>query len=87
MSVSKLELLLLVIAICLVISAELINTAVEKVVDLICVDILKAHLQLDEFNHLAKLAKDIAAGSVLVTAIMAAIVGLIIFIPRIYALF
>lgn len=87
LSVSKVELLLLVIAICLVLSAEMMNTAIEKVVDLICIDILKEHLQLREFNTLAKLAKDIAAGSVLVTAVMAAIIGLVIFIPKVYALF
>ena len=75
------------IAICLVLSAEMMNTALEKVVDLICIDILKDHLQLSEYNNLAKLAKDIAAGSVLVTAIMAIIIGLVIFIPKIYALF
>jgi undecaprenol kinase len=86
MSVSKVELLLLVIAICLVLSAEMMNTAIEKVVDLICIDILKEQLQLKEFNYLAKIAKDVAAGSVLVTAVMAAIIGLVIFIPKIYAL-
>lgn len=53
-----------------VISAELINTAVEAAVD-IC---------SPEKNSLAKLAKDAAAGAVLVTAVFAVIVGLIMFL-------
>ena len=53
-----------------VISAELINTAVEAAVD-IC---------SPEKNSLAKLAKDAAAGAVLVTAVFAVIVGLILFL-------
>ncbi|HHV10017.1 MAG TPA: diacylglycerol kinase family protein [Clostridiales bacterium] len=87
LSVSKTELFLLIIAIGIVISAELFNTAIEKVVDLVCIDILKNQLQRDEYNAFAKAAKDIAAGAVLVTAIMAAAIGLIIFIPKIYILF
>lgn len=53
-----------------VISAELINTAIEAAVD-IC---------SPEKNSLAKLAKDAAAGAVLVTAIFAVITGLILFL-------
>ena len=60
------------ILIALVISAELMNTAIEAVVD----------MYTREKNPLAKRAKDIAAGSVLVLAIMSAIIGGIIFIPR-----
>jgi len=57
-----------------VISAELFNTAVESVVDLVS----------PEIQPLAGRAKDVAAGAVLVSAISAAIVGLIIFIPKLY---
>ena len=57
-------------------SLELVNTAVESVVDLVTT----------ERKPLAKTAKDTAAGAVLVAAIMAAIVGLIIFVPRIASL-
>ena len=57
----------------LVISMELMNTAIENTVDLIT----------KERNQQAKIAKDVAAGAVLVSAIVSAIVGLIIFIPKI----
>ncbi|THE15425.1 diacylglycerol kinase family protein [Bacillus timonensis] len=52
-------------------SIELMNTAVEKVVDLVT----------SEFHPLAKKAKDIAAGSVLIYAIISVMIGLIIFLP------
>lgn len=58
------------------IALELVNTAIESVVDLVTT----------ERKPLAKTAKDTAAGAVLVAAIMAAIVGLIIFVPRIVSL-
>lgn len=51
---------------------ELANTSIEAVVDLVT----------DEKKPLAKLAKDSAAGAVLAASIMAAIIGLIIFIPK-----
>ena len=54
----------------MVISLELVNTAVEAVVDLVT----------EERKPLAKIAKDTAAGAVLFTAIMAVIIGCIIFI-------
>lgn len=57
----------------LVLALELVNTAVEAVVDLVT----------EERKPLAKLAKDTAAGAVLIAAIMAAITGGIIFIPKI----
>ena len=57
----------------LVISMELINTAIENTVDLIT----------KEKNEQAKIAKDVAAGAVLVSAIVAVIIGLIIFVPKI----
>ena len=52
---------------------SMLNTAIETIVDLVSPNI----------NPLAKKAKDIAAGSVLVMAIGAFLVGLIIFIPKI----
>lgn len=51
---------------------ELINTAIERTVDLVTKDI----------HPLAKQAKDVAAGAVLLFAITSAIIGLIIFIPK-----
>lgn len=55
----------------MVVSLELVNTAVEAVVDLVT----------EEKKPLAKIAKDTAAGAVLFTAIMAVIIGCVIFIP------
>ena len=59
----------------LVMALELVNTAVESVVDLVT----------QEKKPLAKIAKDTAAGAVLIAAIMAAMVGLIIFVPKLLA--
>ncbi len=59
----------------LIISLELVNTALEAVVDLVTT----------EKKPLAKKAKDAAAGAVLFSAIMAAIIGCIIFLPKIAA--
>ena len=56
----------------LVMSLEIVNTAVEAVVDLVT----------EERKPLAKLAKDAAAGAVLLAAIMAVIAGLILFLPE-----
>ena len=59
----------------LIMSLELVNTAVEAVVDLVT----------EEKKPLAKLAKDTAAGAVLIAAIMAAVTGVIIFLPKLLA--
>ena len=56
---------------------ELINTAIENTVDLIT----------KENNQQAKIAKDVAAGAVLVSAIVSSVIGLMIFIPKILAMF
>ena len=60
------------IAITAVISGELFNTAIETVVDMIS----------PEKNPKAKLAKDISAAAVLALAIGAAVIGMIMFIPK-----
>ncbi len=60
-----------------VLSLELVNTAIEAVVDLVT----------EEYHPLAKVAKDTAAAAIFVIAIVAAIVGLIIFLPKIISLF
>ena len=57
----------------LVMALELVNTAVEAVVDLVT----------EERKPLAKIAKDTAAGAVLIAVIMAAVIGCIIFLPKI----
>ena len=74
--ISAYEWALLALTIGLVISGELINTALEAIVDLVT----------EEYHPLAKVAKDTAAASVFVLAIVAVIVGLIIFIPHVIAL-
>ena len=56
----------------LVISLELVNTAVEAVVDLVT----------QEKHPLAKKAKDTAAGAVLAAAVFAAVCGILIFLPK-----
>lgn len=72
LKISKMEWCICFICIAVVISAELFNTAIETVVDMICI----------EKNEKAKLAKDVSAGAVLVLAIGALAVGIIIFLPK-----
>lgn len=67
------EWLFIILAIGLVFSAELFNTAIEVLIDFVS----------PEHNPKAGLVKDIAAGAVLVTAITAALIGLFIFGPKI----
>lgn len=71
--ITKLEWLFVLTAIGGMLALELMNTAIEKAVDLVT----------NETHPLAKAAKDTAAGAVLVYAIFSAVVGLIIFLPRI----
>ncbi|MGF6906178.1 diacylglycerol kinase [Fusobacterium sp. PH5-44] len=73
MNLPKLDILLLSISISLVWVTELINTAIETAVDLVTT----------EFNLLAKRAKDVASGAVLVSAINALIVGFFVFEKKI----
>lgn len=75
--VSVFEMWLLGVMIILVISAEMMNTAIEEMVNLITQDHRKE----------AKIAKDVAAGMVLVTAAGSAVVGIFIFTPYILKLF
>jgi undecaprenol kinase len=72
-SISKLEWLFILVAIGGIFSLELINTAIERVVDLITA----------EYHPLAKQAKDVAAGAVFIYAIMAVIIGILIFLPHV----
>lgn len=74
--VAALEWAALILTIGLVISAELLNTAIETAID----------LASPEHHALAKIAKDVAAGAVLVASIAAVGVGVAIFWPRIAAL-
>ena len=71
--VSLIEAAILALTIGLVIACELINTAIEATVDLVT----------EEYHPLAKVAKDTSAAAVFVFAIVAIIIGLIIFLPKI----
>jgi diacylglycerol kinase (ATP) len=66
------ELVALILAISFVLMAEMVNTSVEEVVNL-----LTPEKKLE-----AKIAKDVAAGAVLFSSICAIIVGCLIFIPH-----
>ena len=75
--VSRIEWLFLLMSIFLVVAFEIINSAIENVVD------LASHYH---FSMLAKKAKDMAAGAVLVVSLLAAVIGVLIFLPRIWDL-
>ena len=66
-----------VILFSLVIAGELFNTAIEAIVDMV----------MPDYHPKAKLSKDAAAGGVLVLAIGSAIIGSMIFIPKLIILF
>ena len=69
--VSKIEWMLLLLCIAAVLSLELINTALEKAVDLVS----------PNKHPLAGMAKDLSAAAVMVFSIASAILGIIIFYP------
>lgn len=69
---SIVEWCIIILIIALVIGTELINTAIERAVD----------LASPEIHPLAKQAKDVAAGAVLVFALASGIIGLLIFLPK-----
>ncbi|HFI0235986.1 TPA: diacylglycerol kinase family protein [Streptococcus suis] len=75
--VSITEWLFLLLSVCLVIAFEIVNSAIENVVDL---------ASDYHFSMLAKNAKDMAAGAVLFVSGFAVIVGLLIFLPKIWEL-
>jgi len=71
LGISRLEFIVIAIVVILVLLAEMLNTAIEATVDLVS----------REYNPKAKIAKDIAAGAVLVTASGAVVIGFIILLP------
>lgn len=75
--INRYEWLFLVICIFGMFVLELINSAIERTVDLVT----------DKFKPLAQQAKDLAAGAVLVYAIMTVVIGLIIFLPKLLSFF
>ena len=73
LKINKSEWIICIILFAIVIGSELFNTSIETIVDMV----------MPEKNEKAKIAKDVSAGAVLVVAIGAAIIGLVIFVPRI----
>ncbi|MCK4519531.1 MAG: diacylglycerol kinase, partial [Candidatus Omnitrophica bacterium] len=69
LNLTKTEIILVAIAASLVLIAEMFNTAMEKVIDLITPD----------FHPLARVVKDVTAGCVLIAAINSLIVGYLVF--------
>lgn len=76
LQLTRAELAILLLLIGLVLIAEMLNTALENLVDL-CTE---------EYHPLAKVVKDVAAGAVLLLCIVAVLVGIIIFVPHIFDL-
>lgn len=70
LNMGRVEVMILLFTITLVLAAEMFNTAVEAVVDLVT----------QEYHPLAKFAKDIAAGAVLITTINALAIGFLLFL-------
>jgi diacylglycerol kinase len=76
LSINDIEWVIIISCIGIVIAAEMINTSIESLVDLVS----------PEWNEKAGKVKDIAAGAVLVLAMMSIVIGIVIFLPKILAL-
>ena len=74
---SRMEWIAVTIVIGAVLAAEAVNSSIEALADLVS----------PEYNEAIKRTKDLAAGAVLLMAIAAAIVGFVIFIPKIATIF
>ena len=74
--ISPVEFAIIFVAITGVFISEMFNTVIE-----LCIDIASP-----EYHPLAKIAKDVAAGAVLLNAILAVVIGLLIFGPHLLAL-
>lgn len=75
--VSMVEWLVLLLTISMVLVLEVVNTAIERCVDLVT----------KEYKDLAKVAKDTAAGAVLIMSVFSVAIGICIFLPKILDLF
>lgn len=76
LGIDRYEWLALLVTIASVLAAEGVNTALEALVD----------LASPEYHPLAKIAKDVGAGTVLITAIASVIIGLVLFLPHLLPL-
>ncbi len=75
--ITLIEWTVIILCISMVISLELINSAIEEAVN----------LAMPNIHPIAKISKDVAAGAVLFSAIASGIIGIIIFLPKIIDLF
>ena len=73
--ISYIELLPLLLISALVFSLEMLNTAIEALSD---------EVSGGEWKELIKVAKDCSSGAVLIASIFAVVIGLIIFLPRVF---
>lgn len=73
LKINTMEWIICIMLFGLVIGGEMFNTAIEKMVDMV----------MPEKNDKAKLIKDVSAGAVLIFAIVAAIIGMMIFLPKV----
>jgi diacylglycerol kinase len=69
--------LIVIFTMLLMLTAEMVNTSIESMTDLI----------KKEYSQQAKIAKDVAAGMVLLNAIGSVVIGIIIFGPKVISLF
>jgi diacylglycerol kinase (ATP) len=72
-NISLTEWIAVIFAIGIAVSAEMLNTAIEKLTDMVS----------PQINEQAKIVKDLAAGAVLIASLTAFIIGLIVFLPKI----
>ncbi len=76
-NINKMEWMMVYFAVFLVISSELLNSSIELTVD----------LYTKEFNPLAMVAKDTAASAVTISALIAIIIGIYVFLPKTISMF
>jgi len=76
LKVTLIEWTILVLIIGMVLALEMVNTSIERCVDLVTKD----------YKELAKFAKDIAAGAVFVMSLFSIVIGMLIFLPKIMEL-
>ena len=75
LNVTRAELVALILCIGAVLAAELLNSAIEAAID----------IAKPAYDPLAKIAKDAAAGAVLIAAVMSVVVGYLVFVERLAA--
>ena len=77
LGLSKLEWMAIIFATTIVFTFEMVNTAIENIIDMVSPD----------YHELAGKVKDISAGAVLISSLGALIIGALIFVPKIIDLF